>query len=83
VKVAYKEGMMRFTLRPDHSLDCISSKVRNHFGLKDEELRLRYWDDESDLISLKNDDDLLEALESVRDTDSSERQIIRIQAETV
>jgi hypothetical protein len=83
VKVAYKEGMMRFTLRPDHSLDCISSKVRNHFGLKDEELRLRYWDDESDLISLKNDDDLLEALESVRDTDSSERQIIRIQAETL
>jgi hypothetical protein len=51
--------------------------------LKDEELRLRYWDDESDLISLKNDDDLLEALESVRDTDSSERQIIRIQAETL
>mmetsp|Transcript_4846 Transcript_4846/g.11653 ORF Transcript_4846/g.11653 Transcript_4846/m.11653 type:complete len:85 (+) Transcript_4846:132-386(+) len=71
---------MRFRIRPDMDLGAVASQIEKHFSLVGKGAVLQYLDEDNEMISLKNNDDLWEALTTVRES-PLEKKIIRIKVE--
>ncbi|QDZ18660.1 RWP-RK domain-containing protein [Chloropicon primus] len=82
VKASYCGNLMRFALHPGHTFEDVISRISSHFNLADMEVHLKYLDEENDFIWMKNDQDLVEARDTVGRQDD-ERRIIRVRVEAV
>mmetsp|Transcript_25195 Transcript_25195/g.54030 ORF Transcript_25195/g.54030 Transcript_25195/m.54030 type:complete len:286 (+) Transcript_25195:45-902(+) len=80
VKATYMGSTMRFRIRPDMDLGAVASQIEKHFSLVGKGAVLQYLDEDNEMISLKNNDDLWEALTTVRES-PLEKKIIRIKVE--